>query len=95
MKSQALSLAAAVALGLALPAFAADTPQPARMGSGLLTFETVPGWGLGTDGKSVLGATHGSVVVDKLGNIYTSARRGVLLFSRRQGDPQLPGGQIL
>ena len=51
------------------------------MGCGLMTFDTVPGWGLGSDGKSVLGPTHGGVVVDKSGNIYTSAHAGVFVFS--------------
>ena len=36
---------------------------------------------MGDDGKSVLGATHGGVVIDKAGNIYTSANIGVFVFS--------------
>jgi hypothetical protein len=71
----------ALVLGLALPIRAADTPQPVRMGCGLMTFDTVPGWGLGADGKSVIGPCHGSVVVDKDGNIYTSAHAGVFVFA--------------
>lgn len=59
----------------------AQQPEPVRMGCGLMTFDTVPGWGLGDDGKSVIGATHGGVVVDKAGNIYTSANMGVFVFS--------------
>ena len=55
--------------------------EPVRMGCGLMTFDTVPGWGLGADGKSVLGPTHGGVVIDKSGNIYTSAHAGVFVFS--------------
>lgn len=55
--------------------------QPVRMGSGIMTFETVPGWGLRPDGQSALGPTHGSVVIDKDGNIYTSAQKGVVIFS--------------
>jgi hypothetical protein len=51
------------------------------MGCGLMTFETVPGWGLRPDGKSSIGPTHGSVVIDKAGNIYTSANEGVFVFS--------------
>jgi hypothetical protein len=46
-----------------------------------MTFDTVPGWGLGDDGKSVIGPTHGSVVIDKSGNIYTSSDLGVFAFS--------------
>ena len=42
-----------------------ETVKPVRMGCGLMTFETVPGWGLRPDGNSSLGATHGSVVIDK------------------------------
>ena len=52
-----------------------------RMGAGAMTFDTVPGWGLGEDGKSVLGPTHGGVVIDTAGNIYTSAKLGVFVFS--------------
>ena len=51
------------------------------MGSGLMTFDTVPGWGLRPDGSSALGPTHGAVVVDKAGNVYTSADKGVVVFS--------------
>ena len=81
MKTCSACVAVALIVGLALPVRAADKPQPARMGSGALTFDTVPGWGLGPDGKSVLGPTHGSVVVDKAGNVYTSANAGVFVFS--------------
>lgn len=87
MKSRLLSVAFAVLFGVALPAFAADKVQPVRMGDGLMTFDTVPGWGLGDDGKSVIGPTHGGVVVDKAGNIYTSAQIGVIVFS--------PEGKVL
>ena len=55
--------------------------QPVRMGSGAMTFETVPGWGLRPDGKSALGPTHGGVVVDKDRNVYVSADKGVVVFS--------------
>ena len=65
----------------AVSVLAADTPEPVRMGCGLMTFDTVPGWGLGSDGKSVLGSTHGGVAVDTAGNIYTSAQAGVFVFS--------------
>ena len=58
-----------------------------RMGSGIMTFDTVTGWGLGTDGKSVLGPTHGSVVIDKAVNIYTSAIKGVVVFN--------PAGEVI
>ncbi len=81
MKNRSIAVAFALVLGLSLPVFAADTPQPVRMGCGLMTFDTVPGWGLGPDGKSVIGPCHGSVVVGKDGNIYTSAHAGVFVFS--------------
>ena len=55
--------------------------QPVRMGCGAMTFDTVPGWGLRPDGKSALGPTHGSVVIDEAGNIYTSTAQGVFVFS--------------
>ncbi|MCA9082178.1 MAG: 6-bladed beta-propeller [Planctomycetaceae bacterium] len=60
---------------------AADEVAPVRMGAGAMTFDTVPGWGLGADGRSVLGSTHGSVVVDLEGAIYTSSSLGVFVFS--------------
>ena len=74
-------------LGLALVTlfsnciFAQSDVQPVRMGCGIMTFDTVPGWGLRPDGKSPLGPTHGGVVIDKAGNIYTSANAGVFVFS--------------
>ncbi len=56
------------------PVQAATETKPVRMGAGAMTFETVPGWGLLPDGQSALGPTHGSVVVDRLGNIYLYER---------------------
>ncbi len=55
--------------------------QPVRMGCGLMTFDTVPGWGLRPDGNSAIGPTHGGVVVDSAGHIYTSADAGIFVFS--------------
>lgn len=81
MKNILKSIIFAIALSIALPALATDAVTPVRMGCGAMTFDTVPGWGLGEDGKSVLGGTHGSVVIDKAGNIYTSANLGVFVFS--------------
>jgi hypothetical protein len=81
VKNHSSLFAFALGVALTLPSLAADTPQPARMGGGLMTFDTVPGWGLGPDGKSVIGPCHGSVVVDEEGNIYTSAHAGVFVFS--------------
>lgn len=52
-----------------------------------MTFDTVPGWGLRPDGSSPLGPTHGGVVIDQIGNIFTSANRGVYVFS--------PEGQVV
>lgn len=80
MKHFAPSLALAAAL-FTLPVLAQEKPAPVRMGCGLMTFDTVPGWGLRPDGQSALGATHGAVVIDKAGNIYTSAIKGVVVFS--------------
>jgi len=59
----------------------ADAVKPVRMGCGAMTFDTVPGWGLDENGKSVLGSTHGGVVIDKSGAIYTSSSLGVFVFS--------------
>jgi hypothetical protein len=81
VKHRSTSLALAAAIVLAPTAFAADTVQPVRMGSGVMTFDTTPGWGLAPDGKSAIGPCHGSVVVDKDGAIYTSAHAGVFVFS--------------
>jgi 6-bladed beta-propeller len=81
VKTRSVTIAVALVLGLAVPVFAAEDSQPVRMGSGVMTFDTVPGWGLGPDGKSVLGDTHGGVVVDKAGTVYTSAHAGVFAFS--------------
>ena len=81
MKRRAISVALILAFGLTQPTLALDKSAPVRMGCGLMTFDTVPGWGLGPDGKSVIGPCHGSVVVDKEGNIYTSAHAGVFCFS--------------
>ncbi|HET6880234.1 MAG TPA: hypothetical protein VFI31_08770 [Pirellulales bacterium] len=66
---------------LALPVLCQEKAQPVRMGCGSMTFDTVPGWGLRPDGTSALGPTHGAVVIDKSGNVYTSAIKGVVVFS--------------
>lgn len=66
---------------LTLPASSQEKVKPVRMGCGMMTFDTVPGWGLRPDGSSALGSTHGGVVIDKAGNIYTSAKKGVVVFS--------------
>jgi hypothetical protein len=81
MKSFAPCLTATAAFLIALPALAQERAKPVRMGCGLMTFDTVPGWGLRPDGQSALGPTHGAVVIDKAGNIYTSADKGVVVFS--------------
>jgi hypothetical protein len=81
MKNFVRCIALIVAFLVVKPLFAAELPKPVRMGCGAMTFDTVPGWGLLPDGKSALGPTHGSVVVDKKGNIYTSAIKGVVVFS--------------
>ena len=81
MRLSSICVVASLVLGVVLPVHAADKNQPVRMGSGLMTFDTVPGWGLRPDGSSALGPTHGGVVVDKAGNIYTSANKGVVVFS--------------
>ena len=81
MKNRSPFIAAAIVVGIAHQVFAADAVKPVRMGCGIMTFDTVPGWGLRPDGSSALGPTHGGVVVDKAGNIYTSANKGVVVFS--------------
>ena len=81
MKNRLTSALAALALLFATSVQAADKAQPVRMGCGLMTFDTVPGWGLRPDGTSALGPTHGGVVVDKEGNVYVSANKGVVVFA--------------
>jgi hypothetical protein len=81
MKNRSFCVAVALVLGLSLHNFAADQTRPVRMGCGLMTFDTVPGWGLGTDGRSIIGPCHGSVVIDEAGSIYTSSHAGVFVFS--------------
>ena len=71
-------------LTLSSSSFAVDETKsaaPVRMGCGIMTFDTVPGWGLRPDGNSAIGTTHGSIVIDKAGHIYTSAKRGVFVFT--------------
>ena len=81
MKRVSICLAITAALSTALSVHAAEKVKPVRTGSGIMTFDTVPGWGLRPDGSSALGPTHGAVVIDKAGNIYTSADKGVVVFS--------------
>lgn len=80
MKSVCLVCLAVTAVFVA-DAAAAGELKPVRMGAGKMTFDTVPGWGLGEDGKSQIGSTHGGVVVDKAGLIYTSSSLGIFAFS--------------
>jgi len=87
MKRGSFCITLTVALGITLPVLAAEKVQPVRMGCGLMTFDTVPGWGLSSSGKSVIGPTHGAVVIDEAGNIYTSAQLGVFVFS--------PAGEVV
>src|ERR1700755_604219 len=75
------SAAIVLAMSLNVAAMAADAPQPVRMGDGIMTFDTVPGWGLLPDGHSGLGPTHGGVAVDKEGNVSLICIRCVVVFS--------------
>lgn len=81
MKKYLPCLACLIVAIVAQRAFSQEEIQPVRMGCGIMTFDTVPGWGLRPDGTSALGSTHGAVVIDKAGNIYTSAQQGVIIFS--------------
>ncbi len=89
-----LGLIVSVCLSSTTTAQETAAAKPVRMGAGLMTFDTVPGWGLNEAGKSQLGPTHGGVVIDKKGTIYTSAQVGVIAFSpegkvvRRYVGPQ-------
>ncbi len=81
MKRCSSLFAILIAFFIALPTLAAEKAKPVRMGTGVMTFDTVPGWGLRPDGTSALGPTHGGVVLDKAGNVYCSANKGVVVFS--------------
>ena len=81
MKNFSSYIAITIVLSMTLPVLAVEKTPAVRMGCGLMTFDTVPGWGLRPDGTSALGPTHGAVVIDKEGNIYTSANKGVVVFS--------------
>lgn len=84
MKPNHFSTLSLVTLLICCVASAQDSPkkvEPVRMGSGIMTFDTVPGWGLRPDGSSILGPTHGGVVVDSKGHVYTSADVGIFVFS--------------
>ena len=69
MKKCSICVVVTVSLSMALPVLAAKHSQSVRMGCGLMTFDTVPGWGLRPNGTSALGPTHGAVVIAKRGNI--------------------------
>jgi len=81
MKKISICLTAMYLLALSQPVLAEEKTRPVRMGCGQMTFDTVPGWGLRPSGDSALGSTHGAVVIDQAGNIYTSAKKGVVVFS--------------
>ena len=63
------------------PAALVIATEPVRMGCGIMTFDTVPGWGLDENGKSQIGPTHGSVVIDSKGHVYTSSNLGIFVFT--------------
>ncbi|QDU75521.1 hypothetical protein Pan97_25540 [Bremerella volcania] len=81
MRLLSMPVALVLTCVMALSLVAQEKQPPVRMGCGLMTFDTVPGWGLRPDGQSAIGPCHGSVVIDKEGNIYTSAKAGVFVFS--------------
>ncbi len=81
MKRIPQAIVAVLAAFVSLPNAQAQLPKPVRMGCGLMTFDTVPGWGLDENGRSQIGSTHGAVVIDKAGHIYTSSKLGVFVFS--------------
>lgn len=81
MKTLCYSSAMLTFVGIWAGTLLSEDVKPVRMGAGMMTFDTVPGWGLRPNGESALGATHGAVVIDQAGNIYTSAEKGVVVFS--------------
>jgi outer membrane protein assembly factor BamB len=76
-----IALLTLLPLGGAVAQEKPEAVQPVRTGGGVMTFDTVPGWGLQSDGKSLLGSTHGSALVDNAGHIYTSTSKGVFVFA--------------
>ncbi len=86
MPSRILAALCATALGVFTITQGQNKPAnaavPARTGSGIMTFDTVPGWGLRPeDGKSTIGPTHGGVVVGADGKVYTSSDAGIFVFA--------------
>ncbi len=81
MKLRLFAFIASVVMTIALPLVAQDKVAAVRLGTGIMTFDTVPNWGLGEDGKSIIGSTHGGVVIDKSGNIYTTSSLGIFVFN--------------
>ncbi len=81
MKKSLQSVFLTSVLSFCLGFTASAETAPVCMGCGMMTFNTVPGWGLGPDGTSVLGSTHGGVVIDTEGSIFTSTRKGVVVFN--------------
>ena len=83
---------AALAIGLVVAATCSVTEaaDAVRMGCGIMTFDTVPGWGLDAEGKSQIGPTHGSVVVDSKGQQRFSAWSQMFVSGADFGTPYLP-----
>ncbi len=76
-----LQMLSSVGLVLGLVVSSTFAAEPVRMGCGIMTFDTVPGWGLDAAGKSQIGPTHGSVVIDSKGQVYTSSNLGIFVFT--------------
>lgn len=79
--SSLISAALCVLAATCSPALIAQEIAPVRMGAGDMTFDTVPGWGLSNEGLSQIGSTHGGVVVDEAGLIYTTSSLGIFVFN--------------
>ena len=59
MKKRYTLAAVSIAIFTVLDVHAAEPAKPVRMGSGVMTFETVAGWGLLPDGTSAWGRRMG------------------------------------
>ena len=61
---------------------AKSVTQAATTGSGIHTYQSIPGWCELPDGKA-LGNTHGGMVVDRAGLIYfnTDTKRSIMVYS--------------
>ena len=81
MSMRSSFVVAGLILGFAASLSAAEKAKPVRMGCGLMTFDTVPGWGLRRTASRPSGRPTAASSSTRTGNIYVSANKGVVVFS--------------